>query len=156
MKLKTFAMALALTAFGSVGWASEVTLGDLTIGTPFAFATSPNASAAGGYMTITNTGTEADTLIAVEADFAGPMLHKTTVDDQGVARMEHQMGGIEIPAGETVELAPGGLHVMFMQLSEQMVEGESRTATLIFEKAGPVEVSFDILRPGTMPMKHNH
>ena len=58
--------------------------------------------------------------------------------------------GIEIPAGATVTLAPGGLHLMFMQLKEPLVEGTKVPVTLTFEKAGTVDVEFkiDAAKPG--------
>ena len=57
--------------------------------------------------------------------------------------MNH-VGRIEIPAGETVKLKPGGLHVMFMGLEDPLTEGENIPATLVFENAGEVEVTFNV------------
>ena len=55
-------------------------------------------------------------------------------------KMRQLVDGLEIPAGETVVLAPGGFHIMFMGLTQAFVEGESVAVTLTFEKAGSVEV----------------
>jgi copper(I)-binding protein len=52
--------------------------------------------------------------------------------------------GLEIKAGQTVELTPGGYHVMFMELKRPLKQGETVKATLQFEKAGPMEVTFSV------------
>ena len=76
------------------------------------------------YMTITNNGDEDDTLVEVQADFANVTeLHETTIEDD-VARME-MVGEFEIPAGETIELAPASKHVMLMELQSDLVMDES-------------------------------
>ncbi|MEM7440644.1 MAG: copper chaperone PCu(A)C [Pseudomonadota bacterium] len=124
--------------------AHEYKVGDLTIDHPISFETPKNARAGGGYMMITNAGDAADKLVEVRADFPQVMIHLSTVDDQGVARMEHVMA-LDIPAGETVELKPGGYHVMFMGLNgDPLEEGETIPATLVFEKAGEIEVVFKV------------
>jgi copper(I)-binding protein len=64
------------------------------------------------------------------------------VDAGGVMRMREIAGGLEIAPGATVELKPGGYHVMFMDLTRQLQQGESVKGTLVFEKAGKVEVEF--------------
>ncbi|MEM6890461.1 MAG: copper chaperone PCu(A)C [Pseudomonadota bacterium] len=128
--------------FGAV--AEEFNVGDLTISSLRAFETSPTARAAGGYLTIENNGTTDDQLIEVQADFPRVMIHET-VETDGVARMQH-VDMIQIPAGGAVVLEPGGLHVMFMGLSgTPFVTGEPVSATLVFEKAGTIDVVFDII-----------
>lgn len=135
------ALTLALTAPAASAY--EYKVGDLTIDHPYSFETAATAMAGAGYVTITNTGTEADRLIAVEADFPRVMIHTTTMED-GVASMSH-VDGVDLPAGETITLAPGGYHVMFMGLDgDPFEEGEAVQATLVFEKAGTLEVSFDV------------
>lgn len=114
-------------------------LGDITVAEPWSRASSEIARAGGAYLTITNAG-PTDTLIAGETDSAQRVeLHNHTMTD-GVMMMHEVEGGIAIGAGETVSLAPGGLHVMMMGLTEQLVEGESFPLTLTFEHAGSIEV----------------
>jgi periplasmic copper chaperone A len=76
-----------------------------------------------------------------------------------VMKMRELKDGVEIKPGSTVEFKPGGYHVMFMGLNQQLVQGQSFKATLQFEKAGPVDVNFAIeglgaQSPAGMPMKH--
>lgn len=155
---RKLALLTAFTVFSTPLVAHEFTLGDLEIIHPYAFETPPMAMAGGGFMTIINTGDSADRLIAVRADFPRVELHETVVTD-GVGRML-PVEGVELPAGETVTLQPGGYHVMFIGLKDrQLRDAETVPATLVFEKAGEVAVEFTIeTRPkGTgMKMKHGH
>ena len=99
----------------------------------------------GGFMTITNKGAEADRLVSIAAPEVSDdvQIHEMAVENN-VMKMRQLPEGIEIPAGGTVELKSGGLHVMFMKIKHPFKEGESFKATLTFEKAGPVEVNFKI------------
>jgi len=125
--------------------ADEVTLGDMTITDAHSYATPARAGAA--YLTITNAGDGADRLIAAEVDFADAQLHESQMDPQGVMRMEHLMDGIAIPAGETVTLARGGMHVMMMGLEAPLEAGASFALTLTFEQAGSVEIPVEVRTP---------
>ncbi|UXX82233.1 copper chaperone PCu(A)C [Roseovarius pelagicus] len=143
MKRTTFAILAALTFVCTPAIAHEFKAGDLVIDHPMAFETTKTAMSGGGYLTITNTGSTADRLIAVRADFPKVQLH-TTEEKDGVARMIH-LEAIDLPAGETVTLAPGGMHVMFMGLGGDPFEvGEAIPATLVFEKSGEIDVKFNV------------
>lgn len=143
---RLFTLLAALVLAAPVA-AHEFKVGDLEIIHPHMPQPSASAKTAGGYFSIVNEGTEPDRLIGVEAGFAAKsMVHESKVDADGIGTMTH-IDAIEIPAGATVELAQGGLHVMFMGLTGPMKEGELYKATLIFEKAGPVEVEFKVDPP---------
>lgn len=125
----------------------SVMAGDLELTGAFSRATLPNAPVAGGFLTITNTGTEDDRLIGAESVAAGHMeVHEMAMEGD-VMRMRELADGLPIPAGETVTLKPGGFHIMFMDLQQPLVEGETVPITLEFEKAGKVEVSLMIGAP---------
>jgi periplasmic copper chaperone A len=142
-------MQRALLAIGLAGmlalpgWAHEFTVGDLTIGHPFAIATPAGARTGAGYLSVTNAGPEPDRLVAVKADLPRVELHATEVDAAGVARMA-AVEAVEVPPGETVTLAPQGTHVMFMGLTAPLEAGASLPAVLVFEKAGEVAVEFKV------------
>lgn len=143
--MKTLILIAALLSAGTAS-AHDYEVGDISIAHPYAFATVGNAPVGGGYMEITNAGSTDDTLIAasVGAEVAGTtQLHRMAMVE-GVMRMNEVDGGIPIPAGETVVLESGGLHVMFMRLSEGLEEGTTFPATLTFERAGDVEVVFNV------------
>ena len=119
-------------------------LGNINISLPFTRATLPNAPVAGGFLTIENTGTESDRLISLTSEIADEtQIHEMAMQGD-VMKMRPLAEGLEIPAGETVVLAPGGFHIMFMGLKQTLVEGETITVTLTFEKAGTVDVVLPI------------
>lgn len=140
--LATFA-ALALSA--TAVFAHDVTVGDLAIHNPVSRATLPGQPVAGGFLAVENKGAEADRLVAVAAPSVSDdvQIHEMAVVD-GVMTMRPLKDGLEIPAGTTVELKPGGFHVMFMAIKKPLAEGETIDATLTFEKAGKVDVTFDV------------
>lgn len=135
--------------------ALQVTVGDLVLNGAFARATLPNAPVGGGYLTITNSGDTADRLISASSPFSPDVqIHEMAVVDD-VMQMRHMAEGLEIPAGETVTLAPGGLHLMFMNITEPFVEGETVPLTLTFEAAGSVEIELDVQSFGASG-SHDH
>lgn len=139
-----FAATGALLLCSAPAFAADTRIGALEIRNPHARATAPGAPVAGGYMTIVNHGTGADRLLAGMADFAGKVeIHEMKMDGDMMI-MRPVDGGLEIPAGGTVELKPGGYHVMFMKLGEQLKPGEERRVVLRFEGVGAVEVVFTV------------
>ena len=129
----------ALICFGTFAAAHDYVLGDITVKHPMSFATTGKAGA--GYLEIINDGA-ADRLVGVEADFPKVMIHDTVLED-GIAKMQHLMG-VDLPTGETVALKPRGMHVMFMGLSDGLSVGDKIPATLIFENAGRLDVTFNV------------
>lgn len=135
-------IAIALTSLGA--FAQEYTIGDLEIMHPYTRPTPPKAPVSGGYLIIKNSGSEDDRLAGGSAPFAGKVeIHEMKMDGD-IMMMRRIEGGLAIPAGGEVSLKPGGLHIMFMQLQEQMKEGDSHKVTLEFEKAGSIEVEFSV------------
>lgn len=140
--------ACAAALMSSAAFAEQFTVGALTIDTPWTRATPMNAPVGGGFMVITNTGDEADRLIGGSVAFADHVeVHEMKVVDD-VMKMRELDGGLEIPAGGSVTLQPGGFHIMFMGLKEQLTEGETRPVTLTFEKAGDVEIEVTVENMG--------
>jgi copper(I)-binding protein len=137
------ALAAALT-LAAPATAHEVRAGVLVLTDLWSRATPPNAPSGGGFLTITNTGDTPDRLIAVATPEAGKAeIHEMKVAD-GVMTMRPLENGIEIPARGTVTLAPGGVHLMFMELKAPFVAGRKLPVTLTFEKAGTVDTFLHI------------
>lgn len=152
--MKYYLTCLLFGIFSTTAIAESYKVGDLIIDTPYARSTPPLAPVGGGFMTIINNGSEDDTLVSGEATFAEAFeIHEMSMED-GVMKMAELEDGLVIPAGETVELKPGSYHLMFITLAEQLKPKERRKVTLVFEKAGELEVEFvvrDILK-----MDHSH
>ncbi|UXT22194.1 DUF1775 domain-containing protein [Agrobacterium tumefaciens] len=100
----------------------------------------PGQPVGGGYVMIKNAGDSDDKLIGVESSSAGRAeIHEMAMVND-VMKMRKLDDGIVIPAGQTVELKPGGLHMMFFDVKKPFAEGDKVPVTLIFEKAGKVEI----------------
>jgi len=107
---------------------------------------SPMMAEAGAvYMVIQNAGGEADKLIAAETDVCQVVeLHESVMEGDVMQMRPVEGGAIEVPAGGSVELKPGGLHVMLIQLKSPLEAGASAPLTLVFEKSGKIEVNVEI------------
>lgn len=148
----TVALAL-LVALAAPAAAHEFKAGSLLIGHPWSRATVPGAKVGGAFLTVRNDGTEPDRLIGVTVPFAAKAEIHESLEEDGVAKMRPVEGGLEIKPGETVELAPGGKHVMFVGLTAPLKKGEKVKGELEFEKAGKVEVEFAVEAAGAKPEK---
>jgi copper(I)-binding protein len=148
-----FLALLILAASPSV--ANEFKLGDITIEQPWSRATPPGAKIGGGYFMIKNAGAESDRLVSATAEIAGHAeMHEMSVVD-GIMKMRALESGVEVPAGGSVEFGPGGYHLMLMDLGRPLKEGESFSGTLTFEKAGTVDITYEV-GPigGDAPIEH--
>ena len=112
-------------------------------------ATAPGQQVAGGFMKIENKGNVADQLVSASSPAAGEVqLHEMAMD--GNVMKMRQVKDIAVPAGGSVELKPGGYHLMFLNLKGPFVAGETVPVKLKFAKAGELEVKFPINTAGAM------
>jgi len=129
---------IALTIF-SVLPTSIAQAADLLIEKPWARASIGISRPAAVYLTIQNNGVETDILTMVKTPVAEMSeVHKSEVKD-GIARMS-PAGQVEIAAGSSINLEPGGLHIMLMKLKQPVKKGDSISMILLFENAGPIDV----------------
>jgi len=154
MRLRALVFAAALVLIAAPGLAQNYKIGDIQIEQPWARATPKGATIGAGYMKITNTGAEPDRLVAGSVAFARRFeLHSMTME-QGVMKMREVKDGLEIKPGETVELKPGGYHVMFVDLKEPLKPGEDVSVTLKFAKAGSIDVKYPVAAIGASSPAH--
>ncbi len=142
---------MAAVSIGTIALAEDpVAAGALRVIDPWARASAGQVKVGGAFMTIVNTGAVDDRLVTVATEVAtSAEVHRTKLEN-GVMKMRMLMGGLTIPAGGKVELKPMGLHVMMMGLTKKLIEGETLSLTLTFEKAGSVEVPIPVAGPGAM------
>ncbi len=136
-----------------------VKFGDLTISGPWTRQPPDGARVAGGFMRITNTGKTPDRLVGGSAAFAKRVEVHEMAMTSGVMRMRELAKGLEIKPGEVVELKPGSIHIMFMDLTTALKAGARTKVTLVFEKAGAVDVELvvtpvDATKPATGHTHH--
>lgn len=157
----TLLRALALTAAvlgAPPGHAQESALasgGDIEIAEGFVTSAGPRAPTAAAYVTIVNGGSEDDRLTGASGEAARRMeLHRHVLEND-VARMLRVPEGVPAPAGATVTLEPGGMHVMLMGLTEPLALGGSVALTLVFERAGSIAVTLPVQALGALS-GHSH
>lgn len=154
MTFKAVLAAAAIVALGDGASAHEYKVGPIEIGHPWTRATPKGASVAGGYLKITNTGTQPDTLTGGSAEGAGRVeIHEMSMEG-GVMKMR-PLPGLTVKPGETVELKPGSYHVMLMDLKGPIQQGKNVKGTLTFEKAGKVEIEYAVEAAGSSPKGHS-
>ena len=133
---------------GSMNMSSDgdmVKVGDLEVSGGFAKAMLPGQPVGGGGFTVKNNGSTDDRLVSVTSPTSGEVqIHEMAMQDN-VMKMRQLKDGIAIPAGQTVELSPGNLHLMFQKVKAPFKQGDSVPVTLTFEKAGNVDVTLKVL-----------
>jgi copper(I)-binding protein len=107
----------------------------------------PGQSAAAVYLTIANNGAGRDRLVDVETAVGDAGLHATSSVD-GVARMRPLADGIAIAGNSTVELKPGGTHIMVTGLEQRARPGETIQLSLVFERSGERPVAARVVGVG--------
>ncbi|WOH47270.1 copper chaperone PCu(A)C [Bradyrhizobium sp. sBnM-33] len=165
--LPIFAFATLFALLGTPAHAQEVKAGDLVITQAWSRATPSGAKIAGGYLTVENKGGAPDKLVGGSGDNIGKVeIHEMAMKN-GVMTMRPLDKGLPIEPGKTVKLAPGGYHLMLMDLKQPFKQGDKVPVTLEFEKAGKVTLSLDVQgvgaqgpagadHSGHMGMKHDH
>ena len=137
-----------LSLISVMAFAADYKLGSLEITQPWTRATAATAPTGAGFLTITNKGTAPDRLVSVRSSAANQSeIHEMKMDGN-VMRMRELDGGLVIAPGATVALAPGGFHVMMMGLKAPFKEGTSVPLTLVFEKAGSIDVELSVRKLG--------
>lgn len=156
MKLTRLFLAAALVAGPAL--AHDIQKGPIKIIHPWARATVPAQKIGAGYMSIQNTGKDADRLVGASTAVAERVeMHVTTVENN-VARMR-EVKGYDVKPGEFVHLAPGGAHLMLVNLKQPLKAGDSFPIKLRFERAGEVDLPMMIEAGGSTPetkAKHGH
>ena len=154
MNTKLILTAASLALSSALAHAHSFKLGDIDIGHPYARVTGPGQPTGAGYLKLENKGGD-DRLLSARAGVSASVeLHSMTMEGD-VMRMR-QVDGIELAAGKTVEFKPGGYHVMFVGLKAPLKAGDKFPAKLKFEKAGEVDVVFNVEAPGAAAAEHKH
>jgi len=127
---------------------ASATAGSLVIEDAWLRATPLGAKVAAGYFTIRNTGSAADTLVAVDTPIAGRgEIHDMTMTN-GVMRMRRMAEGLEIAGGESATLAPGGKHLMLIDLKEPLVAGTRVQVKLTFKSSTQTTIELPVRKFG--------
>jgi copper(I)-binding protein len=118
--------------------------GSVTVTGAYLRATPPNAQSAGAYLTLSNSGSDADTLVSASSEAASDIsIHSMSMVD-GVMKMAPVEGGLAIPPGGSVSLEPMGYHLMLTGMEQPFVEGACVEMVLHFAKAGDLPIELNI------------
>jgi copper(I)-binding protein len=141
-------LGLAMMLAMGAGTAHDYQVGELKIAHPWTRATPPAAKMGGVFLSLNNLSKDADTLLKVESTVADAAeLHQMQMVD-GVMKMR-SLPTLDIPARGELKLAPGGLHIMLVNLKQPLKEGEKIPLKLTFAKAGVVEVKVRVEAMGS-------
>jgi copper(I)-binding protein len=136
--------ALVASGLASTALAHDFRAGELLVEHPWTRAVVARAATAAGYMTIVNSGQVADRLVHAETGRARAVeIHEMSMTDN-IMRMRPVAGGLAVPSGGTLTLAPNGLHLMIVAPDEGFVQGARIPLTLVFERAGRVEIELAV------------
>jgi hypothetical protein len=154
MRRNILTLTIAATTLG-LGFsvhAQEAKVGNIKIENAYTRSTVPGQQVAGGFMKIENKG-GVDQLISASSPVAGEVqLHEMAME--GNVMKMRQVKDIAVPAGGAVELKPGGLHLMFMNIKAPLAAGSSIPLKLKFAKAGEVEVKMPVNAMGAQGAGH--
>lgn len=157
--MKGLVLGAMLCAVAAPALAGDAAVGSLAIQNAWARASAGQARNGAAFLTIVNKGAAADTLVSAAAGVSKTVELHTHIKEGEVMKMR-PVESIAVPAGGTVELKPGGDHVMFIGLTQALTQGGSFPLTLTFAKAGEVKVTVDIQGVGAMGMSgtmdHGH
>lgn len=120
--------------------------------------TPPGTTITALFLNIENKGSQDDALKSASSNVSRVAeIHTTSVDDNGVAKME-MMESVTVPSGGTAKLEPGGIHIMLIDLNEPLKSGEKVEVELVFENAGEVKAEAEVrgLGDGSSGHEHHH
>ena len=156
LKKSIFCVSLALfSVFLMTANANEFELKEITVSNPHLVVFGKNAKSGAGYLVISNKNSDPVILKEVAADFGKAMLHETNVDKKGVGKMKH-LESIAIPGNGLLKLEPGGIHIMFKDISIKYDESNNYAVSLIFEKQGSLDIDLKIKSPKKSQKAHKH
>lgn len=142
----SIALVVALGAH-TVALAQSQPRSTVEVRQPWARAT-PGASTTGAaFITLIARGDAPDRLVAANSPVARAIEVHAHSEDHGIMHM-HQLSGIDVPAGRATVFAPGGMHLMLIDLTQRLIEGQTFPLTLTFEHAGTVDVTVTVEKAG--------
>jgi copper(I)-binding protein len=125
-------------------WASSFRVGDIIVSDPWSRPSPPSSSVGSVYLTLRNVGRNPDRLIGVRTPRAASAGIHETVRRNGMVEM-NTLSEVALPPGSSVEVKPGGLHIMLIGLTRPLTAGAEFPLTLVFAGAGPLVVTVRIL-----------
>jgi len=149
--MKLLLAALLVAALPALAHSYEK--GDLQIRHPWARATPPGATVGVAYFEVRNNGAQPDRLLSAASPAAKRVELHMTEHAGGIAKMR-QLRAFEVPARERLTLEPNGAHLMLIEVVQPLKKGERFPIKLRFERAGEIEVEFEVQEMGSRHSRH--
>jgi periplasmic copper chaperone A len=140
---------LLVLCVGSTARAQTSVASKIVVEQPFARATPKGAMTGAAYMTLVNNGASADRLVGATTPVADKVQFHKETEDNGVSRMR-EVHSVDLEPGAKVSFKPGDMHMMIVGLKQPLVQGQTLSLALQFEKAGNIEVTVPIQGIGAM------
>ncbi len=118
---------------------------------PYARAVPPGQPNSAVFMSLTNRSSKDRALVGAESSAAKVVELHTHVNEGGMMRMR-RVERIDLPAGQSVALKPGGLHVMLIGLKQNMAAGDEVDLTLIYDDGDKAMIKAPVRKIATSPM----
>ena len=125
----------------------------IEISDPYARTSRPGAPTGAAFMVLKNTGSEDDRLISASSDIAARVELHTHINQDGVMKMR-QVQQIELAAGGTTELKPGGLHIMLIDVPKRLHVDDEVGIKLVFDDGSSQAISAPVKSVTGGMMKH--
>lgn len=148
--MRSWLLGLLMAATGAASTeAAPVTVGAVTVSHAWARATPLGAKTGVIYLTLTNVGPDADQLVGASTPVAETTQVHSSMNDGGVMKMS-EVVNLDLPPGGTVALEPSATHLMLVNLTRRLNEGDRFPLTLTFQHAGMIEVEVLVGKVGAM------
>jgi periplasmic copper chaperone A len=145
---------LLVLCVGGAARAQTSAASTIVVEQPFARATPKGAMTGAAYMTLLNNGASAERLVGATTPVADKVQFHQASEENGVSRMR-EVPSVDLEPGAKVSFKPGDMHMMIVGLKQPLVQGQTLSLALQFEKAGNVEVTVPIQGIGAMQHDNN-
>lgn len=153
--MRRILLPLLAVAFLSSPARADTTVGEITVGHGYSRPSLAGAKNGSAFVTLQNKGSAADRLVKASSDVAAAVELHNHIMEGDVMRMR-MVPAIDLPAGQTVTLAPGALHIMLLGLKRPLKDGDKFPVTLTFEKAGSATVEISVEKRDAPMQGHDH
>lgn len=148
--MRAWLLALILASGGATyAEAAPVTVGEITVSHAWARATPLRAKTGVIYLTLTNAGADDEQLVSASSPVAESAQVHSSMNDGGVMKMSEVMN-LDLPPGASVVLQPSATHLMLVNLTRRLAEGDRFPLVLTFQRAGKIEVEVLVGKVGAM------
>ena len=146
-----------LFCFIQNSWSDNFIINNIVINKPWIKAIHPGQKVISGYLEIRNNSKSDDVLLSIVSNFAkNNQIHSMNIQND-VMKMKHLKSGLIIKKKSKISLTPGGFHLMFSDINEELKNKKYLFINLNFKNNGSIEIPFQIKKNNTKGhVNHKH